>query len=402
MLKPLLVAESVELVFEDPKDVPAMHTDESKVSQVLRNFISNALKFTEQGSVTVFARPGPADSVVFGVRDTGIGIARADHEMIFEEFTQVPNPLQRKVKGTGLGLPLCRRLATLLGGEVWVESEPGRGSTFYARIPVRHAGAVESLEPAMVRTERIPSEGRWVLVIEDDAPTCLLYEKFLKGTALHVVSVPTLAAARELLKTHRPAAVILDILLPGEEERTWRWLSEVKGQNDAMPVIVVSTTGESRKAYSLGADAFFDKPVARDELVASIERLTGQGERPVALIIDDDEAARYVIRRSLRRPMKFEEASDGASGLDLASRLQPGVIFLDLAMPGMSGDEVLERLAADPATAHIPVVIVTSREVDDALRDRLAPRASAILHKRDLSIETLARTLDAIEARAAP
>jgi len=188
-------------------------------------------------------------------------------------------------------------------------------------------------------------------------------------------------------------------MLPGEEEQTWRWLSDTKGQHESMPIIVASITGDSRKAYSLGADAYFDKPVRRDDLVEAIERLAG-GERQTALIIDDDEAARYVIRRSLRRPMRFEEAGDGASGLDLASRCQPGVIFLDLAMPGMSGDEVLERLAADPVTANIPVVIVTSRDVDGELRERLGRRASAILHKRDISIETLARTLDAIDARA--
>jgi signal transduction histidine kinase/CheY-like chemotaxis protein len=398
MLKPLLVADSVDLVFEDPQSVPTMHTDESKVSQILRNFISNALKFTERGAVTVQA-DGTEDGehVIFAVRDTGIGIAREDHEVIFEEFTQVPNPLQRKVKGTGLGLPLCRRLAKLLGGDVWVESEPGKGSVFYARLPVRYSGvALEAAPEARAGVEALP-DGKWVLVIEDEASTRLLYEKFLKGSPFGVVTVPTLAAGRELLAMRRPAAVILDIMLPGEEEATWRWLSETKAQDESMPVIVATITGESRKAYSLGADAYFEKPVRRDDLLEALEKLVG-GERPTALIIDDDEAARYVIRRSLRRPMKFEEAGDGLSGLDLATRCRPGVIFLDLAMPGMSGDEVLERLAADPETAKIPVVIVTSREVDGALRDRLERRASAILHKRDISIETLARTLDAIEA----
>ena len=403
MLKPLLLAESVELVFEPPPGaLPALYTDESKVSQILRNFISNALKFTERGSVTVFAQAEDSgESVVLSVRDTGIGIAPDDQEMIFEEFTQVPNPLQRKVKGTGLGLPLCRRLATLLGGEVWVESEPGRGSTFHARIPVRYrALASASVEETAPPGVELPAEGAWVLVIEDDAPTRLLYEKFLKDTAFSVVAVPTLAAARELMKTRRPSAVVLDIILPGEEEATWRWLSETKAAEDAIPVIVVSQSGDNRKAYALGADAYFDKPVQREELVATLEKVAAHAERTLALIIDDDEAARYVIRRSLRRPMRFEEAADGASGLDLASRYRPGVIFLDLAMPGMSGDEVLERLAADPATAQIPVVIVTSHEVDAPTRARLESRARAVLHKRDLSIETLGRTLDAIEGRA--
>ncbi|MGE5097394.1 MAG: ATP-binding protein [Betaproteobacteria bacterium] len=403
MLKPLLVTESVELVFEEPASLPPMLTDESKVSQILRNFISNALKFTEQGSVTVTARPSDdAGGVIFAVRDTGIGIAPGDQEMIFEEFTQVPNPLQRKVKGTGLGLPLCRRLATLLGGEVWVESAPGEGSTFYARIPVRYPGATQEPELPLETAEQAPADGAWVLAIEDEASTRLIYEKFLKGSAFRVVSVATLAAGREILRTRRPAAVILDILLPGEEEHTWRWLSDVKAGDDSVPVIVVSMSGERRKALSLGADAYFEKPVLREALLEALERLAAREERPTALIIDDDEASRYVIRRSLRRPMKFEEAADGMSGLDLASRCQPGVIFLDLAMPGMSGDEVLERLAADPATAHIPVVVVTSREVDASMRDRLSHHASAILHKRDLSVETLARTLDAIDARAVP
>jgi signal transduction histidine kinase/CheY-like chemotaxis protein len=400
MLKPLLVTESVELVFEDPVSIPAMLTDESKVSQILRNFISNALKFTEQGSVTVTARAGDdGESVVFAVRDTGIGIALEDQELIFEEFTQVPNPLQRRVKGTGLGLPLCRRLAMLLGGAVWVESEPGRGSTFLARIPVRYSGAPLEEPQTRVAESHVPAEGKWVLVIEDEESTRLLYEKFLKETPFGVVSVASLAAGLELMKTRRPNAIVLDIILPGEEEQTWRWLSEMKSCNESIPVIVVSLTGESRKAYSLGADAYFDKPVRRDDLLDALERLVGV-ERPTALIIDDDEAARYVIRRSLRRPMRFEEAGDGASGLDLATRCQPGVIFLDLAMPGMQGDEVLDRLAADPATAKIPVVIVTSRDLDGDLHERLSRRASAILHKKDISIETLARTLDAIEGRA--
>ncbi len=156
MLRPLLVSDTVDLVFEEPDGIPPMFTDESKVSQILRNFISNALKFTERGSVRVsVAIAGDGESVVFEVADTGIGIALEDREMVFEEFMQVPSALQRRVKGTGLGLPLCRRLATLLGGEVSLESEPGKGSTFYARVPVKvHWGAGEVAERASRQRER--------------------------------------------------------------------------------------------------------------------------------------------------------------------------------------------------------------------------------------------------------
>jgi CheY-like chemotaxis protein len=294
-------------------------------------------------------------------------------------------------------LPLCRRLATLLGGEVFVESEPGVGSTFYARVRIRY----REEPPEAVREERgrvsIPTEGPWILIVEDEEPTRLLYEKYLKGTPYSPVAVPSLAAAREILARHRPAAVILDILLPGEEQQTWRWLNEVKSRDDAMPVIVVSQTGDARKALSLGADAYFDKPIGRDQLLGCLERLAGaDAPSRVALIIDDDEAARYVIRRSVRAPMKFEEAADGESGLAAASRSKPGVIFLDLAMPGMKGDEVLKRLKADPNTADIPVVVVTSHDLDDGQRAGLSD-ARAIVQKKDLSVETLQRALDSIE-----
>ncbi len=394
MLKPLLVSERVELVFGGAQGLPPMHTDESKVSQILRNFISNALKFTEQGSVRVDARLDEhGDSVVFSVRDTGIGIAPDHQQIIFEEFTQIPSALQGRVKGTGLGLPLSRRLAVLLGGEVAVDSRPGEGSTFTATIPVRYrvAGAGEAARDEARQAPALP-EGEWVLVIEDDEATRLLYEKYLKGSRFAVLAVPSLASGRDILKSRRPAAVILDILLPGEEQETWRWLSETKLLDPSLPVIVVSEAQDERKALSLGADAYFGKPVRREALLAAIERAAPRGAAALALIIDDDEASRYVIRHSLRTRMQFEEAVDGRSGLALASRIHPQVIILDLAMPGMPGDEVLAHLKADPATASIPVVVVTSREVDAKLAARLAA-ARAIVQKRELSVETLARAL---------
>lgn len=397
MLRPLLVTETVELVFEDASGVPAMLTDESKVSQLVRNFISNALKFTEHGSVTVGAKLEGED-VVFSVADTGIGIAPGDQEPIFEEFTQVPGPLQRKVKGTGLGLPLCRKLAALLGGEVGVKSEPGLGSTFFARIPLRYRAAAE--EPAAdAPGPGLPESGTLVLVVEDDEATRMLYERYLRGTGFRPASVATLGAAREIMRAGPPAAVILDIVLPGEEQQSWRWLAEIKAADSTLPVIVASVTGDDRKALSLGADAFLHKPVSREKLLASLERLVPPVLDRVALIIDDDEAARYVIRRSVKRPMKFEEAADGQSGLELASRVRPGVIFLDLAMPGMHGSDVLERLKADPATAQIPVIVITSQDVDSSMRARLAGQARAILHKRELSAELLERALDGLDMR---
>ena len=401
MLRPLLVSDAVELEFEAAGDLPPLFTDESKVSQILRNFISNALKFTERGAVTVRARLDEGgEAVLFEVEDTGIGIALEDMELIFEEFGQVPNALQRRVKGTGLGLPLCRKLATILGGEVAATSEPGKGSTFSALIPVHYREEAEPAGRPAVAPRALPADGNWVLVVEDEPGQRLLYEKFLKDTRFAVIAVATLAEGRDIIKRARPAAVILDIYLPGEEHQTWRWLAQLKADDDAVPVLVASMVDDERKALSLGADAYFTKPVAREALLRELERVSTGGESSTALIIDDDAAARYVIRRSLRRSMKFEEARDGPSGLALAMRCNPGVIFLDLSMPGMHGDEVLGRLKANPGTAHIPVVVVTSHELDAVLRTRLESQAHAILYKKDISIESMEHALAGIAGGA--
>ena len=400
MLRPLLVSDAVDLVFEADAGLPPLHTDESKVSQILRNFISNALKFTERGVVGVTARLAEGgEAVLFEVSDTGIGIALEDMELIFEEFGQVPSAMQRRVKGTGLGLPLCRKLAAILGGEVAAASEPGKGSTFSALIPVRYREPDPArAAPTGEAPRELPADADWVLVVEDEPGQRLLYEKYLRDTRFAVVSVATVAEARDILKRARPAAVLLDIFLPGEEHQTWRWLAQLKAEDDALPVIVASMVDDERKARSLGADAYFAKPVAREALLRELERVTSPGEARLALIIDDDAAARYVIRRSLRRSMKFEEARDGPSGLAMAMTCNPGVIFLDISMPGMHGDEVLGRLKADPGTSHIPVVVVTSHELDAGLRARLEGQAHCILYKKDISIESMEHALAGIGA----
>ncbi|TFW01156.1 histidine kinase [Oxalobacteraceae bacterium OM1] len=146
MMRPLLVSEGVRLVFETPQGVTSMYTDEAKLSQILRNFISNALKFTEAGEVVVSA-VADGGMVRFAVRDTGLGIAPEHQELIFEEFGQVENRLQGRVKGTGLGLPLCRRLAGLLKGRVELESTLGQGSTFAVVLPVVYPDK-EAAQPA--------------------------------------------------------------------------------------------------------------------------------------------------------------------------------------------------------------------------------------------------------------
>jgi signal transduction histidine kinase len=218
MLRPLLVAESVKLRFDVAADVPLLHTDEAKLSQILRNFISNALKFTERGEVRVEATHQPASGTLrFTVTDTGIGIAPEHLESIFEEFIQVQGPLQRRVRGTGLGLPLCRRLAILLGGRVEVDSEPGVGSRFAVVLPREHAVAAPQAEAPAPQVRAAEPWRMPVLIVEDQPELLLHYDRLVRGTAYQAIPARTLREARRSLADARPVAIVLDIVLEGED-----------------------------------------------------------------------------------------------------------------------------------------------------------------------------------------
>jgi signal transduction histidine kinase/CheY-like chemotaxis protein len=382
MLKPLLAQNSsINLIFDDASGLPSLLTDEGKVSQILRNFISNALKYTEHGEVRVTAARGSAHTVIFSVKDQGIGIAPEHLTRIFDEFHQIEGPLHKKHKGTGLGLPLSKKLAELLGGVIRVESKLGVGSTFSVEIPIVYAGPQEVLlfEELSSRPDpsRIP-----VLVVEDNRETLFVYEKYFKGTGFQAIPARNLSDARRSLEAFRPAAILLDVLL--EYENTWNLLSELKSEEKTrdIPVIVVTTVDNQRKASSLGAEYFAVKPVDRSWLLGCLKESTRHLPQERVLIVDDDEASRYVLR-SLLSDTRYGvlEASGGEEGLRIAAAERPDVILLDLFMPGMNGDEVLDRMALDPVLRDIPVILNTSKVLPPEERGRLMARVAGILTK---------------------
>jgi signal transduction histidine kinase/CheY-like chemotaxis protein len=400
MLRPLLAGNSVNLVFDDPVGLPLLRTDESKVSQVLRNFISNALKYTERGQVLVSARMQDAATVVFAVADTGVGIAPEDQERIFEEWVQVDNPLQRRVRGTGLGLPLSRKLAELLGGRIWVESQPGIGSTFYAAFPIAYAGPQEAT--LIGEAEFTLDHNRQpVLVVEDNRETLQIYQSFLRNTGFQMVPATTLTAARHALQSFRPSAVLMDVLL--RDESTWALLSELKGNpaTSSIPVIMATVVENRAKARAMGADEFHLKPLERPWLLETLQELTRPGHKPKILIIDDDEVSRYVLKTLLSSEIyEVLEAASGESGLTRARQEQPQAIFLDLVMPGMNGCEVLSRLKADPATRGIPVIISTSKPLSEGEREGLMRECAAIVSKENSSSQAALTTVQLALERA--
>jgi signal transduction histidine kinase/CheY-like chemotaxis protein len=400
MLKPLLASnEAINLVFEEPVGIPTMHTDESKVSQILRNFISNAIKYTEHGEVRVSAQLAAGNLVVFSVADTGIGIADEDQERIFEEFAQVDSPLQRKVRGTGLGLPLARKLAGLLGGSVRLRSQPGVGSTFSALIPAQYAGAEEgSMLPEVGRQldpARVP-----VLIVEDNREALFVYDKYLRDAGYQVLPARTVREAEDWLAQARPAAVILDILL--EAESTWAFLAELRARPATrdLPILVISMVDNQARARAMGADAYHAKPVDRDWLLAHLTELARGRRRETLLIIDDDEVSRYLLRGLLAHaPYQIVEADGGQRGVELARQLGPAVVFTDLVMPGMSGFGVLESFKADPALSDIPIVVHTAKNLTTEDRVQLAG-AVAIIPKDTPSREWAIGAVDSALALA--
>jgi len=384
MLRPLLVGDAVALIFEDAEDVPALYTDEGKVSQVLRNFLSNAIKFTEKGEVRVWGTADPeGDTVTFHVRDTGIGIAEEDLGVIFEEFGQVTHPMQSRVKGTGLGLPLSKRLAELLGGAIKVQSAPGQGSVFSVTVPriYRAAEAVEAAEEEWaLDPSRVP-----VLVVDDDLADSFAMQRLLSGTRYQPIVTRTVAAAKRAIERTQPAAVLLDVVLAGDE--SWRLILRLRqGEaTGAIPIVVISSTGEERKALNLGADAYLRKPIDRERVLNILDRLTGNRSTTRVLLVDDEEVTRYLVRQLLPRGVyDVREAKSGTEGLAQLLNERPDVVLLDLKMPEMTGFDLLDRISDETNLDRVPAIVLTSAILTLDERQRLR-RAARIMSKSDLS-----------------
>ncbi|GAB4370634.1 MAG: hypothetical protein Kow009_07070 [Spirochaetales bacterium] len=396
MLRPILVNPAVDLVFEDPEPDISLHSDEGKISQILRNLISNAIKFTERGEIRVKAElDGGKQSVTFSVSDTGIGIPEDLQEKIFQEYFQVDTPIQRKHKGTGLGLPISKKLAELLGGTLTVESSPGLGSTFSLILPLVHpqksqTGKAEG-EILIKASRNQPDELKeTILLIEDEETIALLYEKYLKGTGFKLLVARNLSEARELLSRHHPCAIILDLLL--KQEDGWPFLAELKSdpKTKDIPVLVATVLKDSDRGIALGAEDFVTKPIDRNWLVQRLHAIQSRAPIQKILTIDDDEASRYIIKSNLA-DTKFQilEAESGEEGIRIAEKEKPELIFLDLIMPGLSGIETLARLKELPETSSIPVIVLTSKELDKEEIRKLKEHAQEVLSKRTCTKESV-------------
>jgi PAS domain S-box-containing protein len=368
----------IETSFDEPLGL--LHADLTRIRQVLFNLISNACKFTEKGTITLLARReacADGDWLELSVADTGIGMTSEQLGKLFQAFTQASAGTSRKYGGTGLGLAISRKLCRMMGGEVSVQSELGRGSTFVVRIPAQSSTA--EVEPraeqppyrpaptAAVRSEDV------VLVIDDDPTVHDLISRMLAREGIAVATASNGAEGLCLARQLRPLAITLDVLMPGMDG--WAVLRELQADPELaqVPVIMLTIIEDRNLGFSLGATDFLTKPIERERLVATVRKhLRSERPRPV-LIVEDNDSAREMMRRILEREgLAVEVAENGRIALERVAEQVPELIILDLIMPEMNGFELLECLRAREAWRSIPVLVASVKDLTEQDRARLS------------------------------
>jgi CheY-like chemotaxis protein/anti-sigma regulatory factor (Ser/Thr protein kinase) len=375
---------AVSINLDVAAEVGTVLADELRLKQVILNLLTNAVKFTpDQGSVTVAGRL-VGDEAHVSVCDTGIGIADAEQEEIFEAFQRGGRAARTSAEGTGLGLTLSRRIVDLHGGRLWMQSTLGVGSTFSFSIPLPPSSAarVDESAAASAVIGALERRGR-VLVVEDDRRSADLFRVYLEGVGYAVSVARDGVEGLELARQLKPRAVILDILLPGLSG--WELLARLKGDPTTadIPVVITSMLDERGASFALGASGYLVKPVGRDELLEALGRcVTPPADKRTVVVIDDDPLDLDLVEAVLApEGWLVVRAAGGEEGVRLVRSERPAVVLLDLLMPEVDGFEVVERLRADPLVADVPIVVLTSKEMTPVDQERLAGRISALAQK---------------------
>ncbi|MBN1217773.1 MAG: GAF domain-containing protein [Anaerolineae bacterium] len=382
----LVKDKPVELIQEVPEDLGTVWADPTRIRQVILNLVSNACKFTEEGTVILRAYTDD-DKLTISVSDTGIGIPQNNLETIFEEFTQVDASTTRKVGGTGLGLPISRHFVEMHKGQIWVESMLGKGSTFSFFIPLRPPEEDEKASAASASKDNgaEPSgQGKVIVAIDDDPNVVNLYQRFLEKQGYAVIGIQDSNDVIPTVKEHNPSAILLDVLMPDKDG--WGVLRELKGNpfTKSIPVVICSIISDKNRGFSLGAADYLTKPIVEDELVDALRHLDRQNKSQVKVLVIDDEADDVLlIRRILEAQPNYTilEASNGKEGLALVESQNPDLIILDLTMPEMDGFTVVEKLKHNEVTRAIPIIIVSAKELTAQEYGFLTGQVEALLQK---------------------
>jgi CheY-like chemotaxis protein len=419
----LPVAAQKTLSFEaqlDPGAPESITSDGLRIQQILRNLLSNALKFTEAGSVCLRVSAAPNQCVSFSVSDSGIGIATDQQQIIFEAFRQANGTTNRSYGGTGLGLTISRELARRLGGDISVQSTLGKGSTFTLTIPrVLEAAAEKGLqkveqatrtaaspvqrpkarpepEPTQPAVEddrgRLQPSERSILVIEDDQAFARILRDILREQRFRALVATTAAEGLRLAEQFVPSAVLLDINLPDNSGLSVLEHLKRNPETRHIPVHVVSALEQTQQALEMGAVGYALKPVNREQLIEAIEKLEQRLAQKLRRVLVVEDVA--VQREGIVQLLHAENVSivSVATGAEALQRLREGTfdcMVLDLTLPDMSGYDVLDKMAAGEAFSFPPVIVYTGHSLDRSEEERLRRYASSIIIKGARSPERL-------------
>jgi CheY-like chemotaxis protein/two-component sensor histidine kinase len=369
------------LVVESQENLGALTVDPMRLRQILLNLLSNACKFTKQGEVTLRVRK-VADGrnwIEFAVADTGIGMTPEQQGKLFEEFTQADSSTARQYGGTGLGLAITRKLARMMGGEVTVTSEPGKGSVFTVRLPA----SADALAKRSIGSDgrRPPSTG-CVLVIDDDATARELISDHLKAEGFSVVTAAGGVEGLKLAKALRPTAITLDVMMPDLDG--WSVLAALRQDSELaeIPVIMVTIVDEHRRGIALGAAGYLTKPIDRERLHQLVGRFRAPTPPTRVLLVEDDPVQRERMLGWLEGPQwTVRQAANGRAALERLKEGKPDVILLDLMMPEMDGFAVVAALQKEAGWRDIPVIVITSLDLSAKDRERLNSGVQSVLVK---------------------
>ncbi|PYY11755.1 MAG: hybrid sensor histidine kinase/response regulator, partial [Acidobacteria bacterium] len=428
-------AETKHLSFEihtDPQLTRSIVTDSKRLQQVLKNLLSNAFKFTEQGGVRLSVSPASrgwtedhpllsktGSVVAFEVTDSGIGIPAEKQRIIFEAFQQADAGTSRKYGGTGLGLAISRELAALLGGEIQLRSAPGKGSTFTLYLPQAYVGpasgtgavdvkpstvaplqlsrvtAVElPAEPITDDRDSVQPEDAILLIVEDDPHYAGILCDLARNKGFKVLVANRGADALALARQYHPSAVSLDVFLP--DMLGWTVLNHLK-QDPAtrhIPVQMLTMDEDRRHGLARGAFAFVTKPTTPKSLDQALTRIKEYAapRRKRLLVVEDNPAEQLSIKELLGYDdIDVKVVSTGREALDEMNNEPCDCVVLDLRLPDMSGFDVLERLRETPSLSDLPVVVFTGKELSPEEDARLRTLARSVVVK---GVESPERLLD--------
>jgi signal transduction histidine kinase/DNA-binding response OmpR family regulator len=395
--------KGVDLVNAVAADIGELPADGRKLRQIVYNLLANAVKFTPAGGTVRLEAAICDDALEISVRDTGIGIAAGDIPRLFKPFEQIEGDIDRRYEGTGLGLAMVKSLVELHGGTIGVESEPGRGSHFWFRLPrtlspSRHGvAAPPHPSPRGASTLDAPR----VLVVDDDANARAILQLYLTDAGFRVATASGAPEALQMIKADPPDLVTLDMAMPDVDGVGFLTLLARSEEGRSVPVVIVSGAADPSRARALGASAVLEKPVRRQELLALAIQLTGgegHNRRPLVLMVDDDRHAMKVVT-SMFAGETFETcaALGGKAALEFAKSRRPDLVVVDLLMPEVSGFDVIEWLRSRPETAAVPIIVLTAKQLTEKDEETLRRNVVRVFAKagttRDAFLAEVRRVL---------